>query len=296
LREWRTGYGTRRAGTTSMSQSTTAIRPQRRRWFSYSLRSLFVLVTVLAAGLAWVASERRQSQREAQIADELRALGATVEFAGLFDIPKDAKPTNSPEEQSWWRTALGELLGRRVVSVRDYRGELTDLSPLADLKSLKKLSLERYVDELTSWWERIVPPRLPVRDLTPLGELTNLEELALRKMPIGELTALSRLQNLESLDLCYSTGVRDLSPLAGLKKLKWLQLNSTQVSDLSPLAGLENLQQIDLNCTSVSDLAPLRVLKNLNLLSVYTTKVTKEQVQLLERSLRNCAIYGGKGG
>ncbi len=44
------------------------------------------------------------------------------------------------------------------------------------------------------------------------------------------------LENLELLDL-GSSQVRDLTPLAHLRKLKHLGLSNTRVSDLAPLAG-----------------------------------------------------------
>jgi hypothetical protein len=77
----------------------------RRRWFSYNLRSLFVLITIAAIGLGWVAYERRQSQREIQVAEQLKASGAAVMVAGLFD-PAIRWDTAKPAEQpSWWRRA-----------------------------------------------------------------------------------------------------------------------------------------------------------------------------------------------
>jgi len=233
-----------------MSQSTTAIRPWRRRWLTYSLRSLFVLVTVMAFGLAWVAHERRQSQREAQIADELRALGATVEFARLFDVPNDAKSTDSPEEQSWWRTALGELLGPRVVSVREYRGELTDLSPLTHLKHLKVLFLERRPDGLIWLLEQVVPTRTRVRDLSPLAALKNLKWLQLNSTEVSDLSPLAGLENLQQIDL-NCTPVSVLAPLSGLNKLDLLTLYSTKVSK----EQVQMLQRSLPNCSIYDDVS-----------------------------------------
>lgn len=100
--------------------------------------------------------------------------------------------------------------------------------------------------------------------------------------------------------------VNDLSPLAGLKNLKDLDVWGTQVSDLTPLAGLKNLEKLDISNTPVSDLTPLVGLKKLKTLylgreqriglslwdedpyhrSFYNTG----QVQMLQKALPNCRI------
>ena len=65
----------------SLPQNETAVRQRRRRWFSYSMRSLFLVITVVALGMGWVASERRQSQREQEIAEQLMVRGVEVDLA-----------------------------------------------------------------------------------------------------------------------------------------------------------------------------------------------------------------------
>ena len=49
--------------------------------------------------------------------------------------------------------------------------------------------------------------------------------------------------------------VSDLSPLANLTKLVWLDLALTQVSDVTPLAKLTKLEELDLEDTQVSEQA-----------------------------------------
>jgi internalin A len=174
-----------------------------------------------------VASERAQSQRELQIAEQLEARGANVQLVGLFD-------TQYPE-QSWWRTALGNFLGPRVFTVNGNQS-LTDLLPLTGLKNLHALQLGG----------------IEVSDLASLTGLKNLELLDLHNTNVSDLSPLAGLKNLEWLAL-YDTHVSDLSPLAGLKNLQTLGLHGTQVRDLSPLAGLKNLTELSLNNTQVSD-------------------------------------------
>jgi len=86
------------------------------------------------------------------------------------------------------------------------------------------------------------------------------------------------------------TQVTNLSPLAELTSLEWLNLNNTQVSDLSPLVELKNLEGLGLHHTQVSDLSPLAELKNLERLNLNNTQVSNGQVQKLRLALPNCEI------
>jgi hypothetical protein len=84
----------------------------------------------------------------------------------------------------------------------------------------------------------------------------------------------------------------DLKELTGLKRLRYLRLNSTQVTNagLKKLADLSDLQALDLGSTQVSDagLKELAGLKNLQLLLLDSTKVTDEGMRDLTslKSLR----------
>ena len=90
---------------------------------------------------------------------------------------------------------------------------------------------------------------------------------------VSDLSHLAELKKLEYLEL-YDTQVSDLSPLAELMSLEALCLESTNVSDLSPLAALKNLEFLDLRDTQVNDLSPLAGLKNLEMLYLKNTQVS----------------------
>lgn len=66
-----------------------------------------------------------------------------------------------------------------------------------------------------------------------------------------------------------NTEVRDISPLTELYDLEWLAIYGTQVGDVSPLAELKNLEHLYLD----------------------STRVSKEQVQILKQALPNCQIH-----
>ena len=82
---------------------------------------------------------------------------------------------------------------------------------------------------------------------------------------VTDLTPLAALTNLEWLDLMFCPKLADLSPLAELPKLAWLKLAKCEtLTDLTPLAQLTNLRVLNLrNCPAVTDLSPLSGLAEL---------------------------------
>jgi Leucine-rich repeat (LRR) protein len=101
----------------------------------------------------------------------------------------------------------------------------------------------------------------------------NLTHLSFSQSKISDLSPLAGLVKLKSLDL-LSTNISDLSPLAVLENLTNLNLSRTSVSDLSPLAVLENLTNLDLSRTSVSDLTALGGLENLTNLDLSQNEIS----------------------
>ena len=97
------------------------------------------------------------------------------------------------------------------------------------------------------------------------GEMATIENLYARgvRQPRGIEYAI----NLSSLTL-YDGAISDLSPLAALTALTWINLEDNHIEDLSPLAGLTALTEIDLDhndIVDVSHLAGLTALRTLYL-------------------------------
>ena len=166
-----------------MTTEPTKPKPKR-RWWQYSLRTFFVLLTVLCVWLGWMA-HRANEQRKAVAA--IIELGGTVYYD--YQLDHSRNPINDAEPPGWkWMVQLvGVDYLHNAVAV-----EISVLSPLEaplrQLPALKKL-------ELFS---------TQVSDVTPLVGLKNLEGLLLHDTRVSDLTPLAGLKNLRWLWLSHT--------------------------------------------------------------------------------------------
>lgn len=84
--------------------------------------------------------------------------------------------------------------------------------------------------------------RSQVSDLTPLADLTRLTRLSLWGTPVTDLSGIEGLP-LVSIDL-NSSSLLSVEPLAGTTTLESLRIGFTGVTDLSPLADLPVLEYL----------------------------------------------------
>lgn len=124
--------------------------------------------------------------------------------------------------------------------------EITDISPIKNLKKLEMLEIDRNI----------------IEDISPLKDLTNLKHLNLYSNYIKDISPLKNLVNLEFLDLHYNLdddringGVVDISPLKNMNKLYKLDLSDNNVEDISSLPSLENMKQLMINGNHVKDIS-----------------------------------------
>ena len=102
--------------------------------------------------------------------------------------------------------------------------------------------------------------------------MLQLTELDARKRGVIDLTGLQYAHNLKKLTLVYNN-ITDLGPISELR-LNSLWLWDNQVSDLSPLAGMRSLTYLDLGHNHISDLSPLGELTNLVWLELQGNLIT----------------------
>ena len=141
------------------------------------------------------------------------------------------------------------------------KNPITDLRPLANLTSLKKLHL----------WS--VTPNTPTLDIRPLSTLINLEVLSLWKTKIStDISPLAALQKLRTLDISHNE-IEDIRPLAGLTELQTLAIEVNLITDLTPLSEL-NLIELIIGNNPITDLRPLSTLINLEMLTMENSEVS----------------------
>lgn len=135
--------------------------------------------------------------------------------------------------------------------------QVTDLTPIQNLTRLQDLDLSH----------------TPVIDLTPLQNLTRLLTLNLSDTPVIDLTPLQNLPQLRRLDIS-GTQIRGLTPLKDFSRLAWLRLSRTPITHLTPIRNLIHLRRLDISETQITDLSPLQDLNQLEWLDITLTPIT----------------------
>jgi len=149
---------------------------------------------------------------------------------------------------------------------------LNDLSPLAELRSLKKL----LIDTKT------------IGDLKSLANLTNLEVLYLRGLDQPDLSPLSGLKNIRQLELIGD--ISDVSALTWVDSLEHLTIYSPNLRDISGLSTLANLEGLELASNELQDISPLSSCTSLRFLNLHCKHISAEDVAKLRERLPTCKI------
>jgi internalin A len=134
--------------------------------------------------------------------------------------------------------------------------DITDLSELSFLKSLRKLNISQ-----TPFTVRTD------LDISPLASLVNLETLGLNMARVNDIEPLRGLTKLVSLNIGGSL-VRDLSPIKGLTLLKSIDVRDSRVADMSVLDGDDALEEVSVDEKQVPSLTHLSRLPKLNRLNI----------------------------
>ena len=96
----------------------------------------------------------------------------------------------------------------------------------------------------------------PIKDLTPLVNLTQLELLHLIGVPMEDVTFLKNLTKLRELYLAYCQ-ITDITPIQNLTQLVLLDLSVNRIMDVSPLANLTALRTLWIDRNRIVDFSPL---------------------------------------
>jgi hypothetical protein len=276
--------------------------------FQFGIRSMLLLVVVIAIPCSWLAVKRKEKWEESQL------VAAIEEMHGhaAYDYQTSQLEIKVYSEQAPGPACLRRVLGENFFTCVNYVGlertRLTDdiFVRLKTFRGIRGLCLSE---------SSVTDPGL--RDLIRLDKLEWLD-LGGTKITDAGLQQVKVLKKLYSLDLSY-TQVTDtgLSNLVGLSRLRRLSLSATKVTGagVRHLKDMNQLEQLDLGGTSVSDVG-LESIKGLHLLTLnlnctavtdacipcleslhdltdlglFSTNITSEGEKRVIKALPNCSI------
>jgi internalin A len=152
-------------------------------------------------------------------------------------------PWQSPEEMMIKDlTGLERFVNLEILEMQFHA--IKDITPLAGLVRIKGLALGGN----------------QIADITPLAGMTKLDFLCIFNCQATDYSTLKNFTSLRVLYISWST-IADLSVLSGLTGLEDIKLdNCSQVSNVTPLAGLPKLKKLALTATAVTDFSPLKAI------------------------------------
>lgn len=219
-----------------------------------------------------------------------------------------------------------------INAVQIHQGtELADISCLAALTGLKRISFDAYEEEFTS-----------LKDISVLGKLPLLEELCISNIP--QLTDISFIRNLPKLKWLGVSNMPELTNVSGVEQLEHLEtfiifgcpkleaipslqassgslktvrivdnkllqsieclrglplieeawLQNNQLQDISPLEHATAIKRLDLARNKISDIEVLRMLVNIKNLDLSRNKISDISPLKNLRTTTNLFLSGNK--
>lgn len=135
-------------------------------------------------------------------------------------------------------------------------------------------------------------PRFTAKDMAPLKYCTQLEAIDLGHNNVSDLSFLTQWPHLKILIIIDSKKpVTDLTPLAELNELEYVELFMQGITDLTPLANKPKLLDLNLCHNSVTDLTPLYSDTSLERLWIsYNKGLSDEQVAAFQEAVPGCRV------
>ena len=281
---------------TPSQAASNGARPHR-RWLSFSLKTLLIVVTVLGV---WLGVRVNEAQKQRRARDQLAKVGGTVLYDYQWKVDR-ALPLGGDWDYNaespvpaWLNNLVGEDFFVRVKGVT-FAQRLTgrpeiltavDLACLHDLPCLESLgftSAEVSDDALAAF-----------------RNLPQLKELALaRNQSDDDLKLVARLKRLETVTL-YGPGITSdgMIHLQQMPHLKTLLLAVTNVdgNGISQLQSCKSLKTLiiyapEMKVVDAESLEkPFQQLKQLENLLLIGTPLTASGQKQLQQSLPHCKV------
>lgn len=262
-----------------------------RRWFRFSMRSLLLLVALLAVPLAWKVN--RVHHQRAVVA-EVMSNGGMISYSDdPYSLRLRGVVRASTPNLSWWRSWLGDDYFVDVVGVILTGSTVGDatLARIATLPNLERLDI--YSNKITD------------DGLKPLASHRKLKELTLSSPHVTDkgLRHLTGLTALEELSIGLNlVGETQLDQIAILRQVTSLNIDGMQSlvgpygiadDELEQISKLDNLRRLHLSGSSITDagLAHLHRMKNLESVSIHRTDASIDGISSLHKALPRCKKF-----
>jgi hypothetical protein len=233
----------------------------RRRWFSYSLRTLFVVLTVLCV---WLGVETNRVRNQRYLVQVIEKNGGEVLYQHQIHDHRVDRTAEAPGPR-WLRNLIGDDYFRRicVVELRYYSIPFSD------------------------------------KDMQLIGSFASLEKLDIPMQPISDeaIHYLDRLHNLRNISFLgpdlTDDGMRSIARFDQLEFLQILAPTRNQITDggLAAIKNLKHLQTLDVSNSQITD-AGLTHLQGLSLkrLCLWHTAVSDDGVAAFRETNPTCRI------
>jgi hypothetical protein len=219
-----------------------------RKLFRFSLRAFLVVLTIFCV---WLGKISLEAHRQKETFKWIKAHGGFVSYQP-YETGSSTRSKKSTAVIQWFHNKLGVDYFETVYQVFLVDAELSDISPLANLKHLQRLDLDiNYVSDITS-----------------LASLADLEYLSLDDNQVSDLSPLKHLTSLEFLSVKRNE-IERLDALANLRRMRGLQVNYNYIEEVECLAGLVELTSFTADNNDIRDATPLKQLPKLRMIRLY---------------------------
>lgn len=294
----------------------------RRRWYQYSLRTLFLLTLIVSLFMSWHAVKLKQAMIQKKAVEAILAADGTVEYDFQFDEQGIVIKGAQGHGPGWLRDLLGPDYFDTVVHVdvasakgmeavnrlprlRSLTITLDDkehpLDLLQDINGLEELAIYGDVTDAELDHVRGLKHlrRLELRFGDPLqvgGPVStdNAEKKQFAGPSFAVLESSPTLRELIIQDYYDAPAVvlRGIETLSALEQLTLAPAN-LRSSDIQSLGKLPALRELDLaGCSKIDDDAVpyLQKMKGLKRLGLWGTGITDEGAEKIDDALPDCHV------
>ena len=216
---------------------------KKRRWFQYSLRTLFLLVLLASLGMSWFAVRLEQARRQRAAVTAIIASHGLVYYGYQLDAAGKPVKGVSPFAPAWLRRLFGDDLFNDVTAIVINTDEQLEYAKeLRGLQSLRFYCSNKITDD-------------GLANLDHMPHLRNLRFGAHLHLTDAGLEHLQSLRRLESLDIKYLRhSPQTLKSLEKLPNLKELAVGwGITDADVDQLSRMTTLASLDVRGAKLSD-------------------------------------------